>query len=277
MYVATTRLVRRIDLSGFVGPTHPAIVAVTPEHRKAKCLSGGVTAQIDFARPTVEILDAVRLALDAVAGKVVVENVVMRKATARRPLALTGYVEPAERAQVLRFFADVVIAALGASGAHSTNVHLEYILDKCIWGVTTYSDVHKYNTRYLSEEVYDLVVEWEKCVSEGRAFARPGYPQKNFKLFTKLVRHEHVVTRAALGALLVKEGRPAVEQLLSTADACLVTREEERALNRATGSGWARYEAEGISVWDRATGALRSVVGVREVVLDKGVVGEATE
>ncbi len=48
---------------------------------------------------------------------------------------------------------------------------------------------------------------------------------------------------------------------LTSADWCLVTVDENKALNklRRRGlSGWNRYRATGIEVWDRATGHVRT-------------------
>ncbi len=255
IYVATTKMVRRIDLSGFLPPRHVAISNVTPELRQAKKLSAGVKAQIDFSRPTAEILDAIRFALDILAGKVVAEAVATKRGSRRPPLALTGYIEPTERASALRFFTGVAVAALAADGGESeTTTHLNYILDKCIWAVTTCSDLHKYNTRYLSASVRDLVLEWAACAAAGRKFSRSEYRNTDFALFKKLVRHEHVVPREALRSLLRTSQQSAVERVLRGAHACLVTIKESRALDRASGSAWERYAAKEIRVWDRARG-----------------------
>lgn len=253
--MTTTKTVQRIDLSGFVAPQHGAIVAVTPEMRQAKKLSAGVNAQIDFARPREEILDAIQVALDIVAGKLLAEEAVTKRGAPRSPLALAGYVEPKEHAAALRFFTGMAIAALAAErDADEIALHRNYILDKCVWGVTTCSDLHKYNPRYLSASVCAVVMEWAECVAVGRKFSRPEHKQTGFKLFKKLVRHEHVVTREALRTGLMKSSNPEVEGLLRGADACLVTISESLALNDAPGSAWERYAAKRIRVWDRATG-----------------------
>jgi hypothetical protein len=263
IYVAKTRQVQRIDLSGFMPPSHPAISIVTPELRRAKRIAGGVMAQIDFSQPTNVVLDAIRVSLAAVAGAVSVANVAPRSVAAPAVLALAGYAEPPERRIALRFFSRIAEAAIAASiNPDQDRIHLKYVLDKCIWGVTTCSDIHKYNPRYVSSEVRELVIEWSECSSSGLPFLRKGYTQRNFHLFKRLVRHEHVVTRKSLLSRLRAATPLEAEELLAGAEACLVTIAEDRALNHDTLSSWARYSAAGIRVWDRLTGDWKTLPSV---------------
>lgn len=255
IYVTKTKQVHRIDLSGFMPPSHPAISIVTPELRRAKRIAGGVMAQIDFSQPKNVVLDAIRISLEAVAGAVSVANVAPRSGAAPALLAVAGYTEPAERRIALRFFSRIAEAAIAASvDPDQARVHLKYVLDKCIWGVTTCSDIHKYNPRYVSSEVRDLVLEWSECASSGLPFLRKGYAQRNLHLFKRLVRHEHVVTRKSLVSRLCAASPREVEELLSGAEACLVTIAEDRALKNDALSSWARYSAANIRVWDRLVG-----------------------
>jgi hypothetical protein len=253
VYVPTTRLVKRIDLAGFVPPPHVAIKLLDEARRR---ISGGVHAQIDFSRPMGEVVDAIRFALEIVAGTIAVELVVPRSRAAMQPsLALVNFAEPAEYGPALRFFHQVAVAALAAASTEPTvDKHLNYVLDKCIWGVTTCSDLHKYNTRYLSVRVRDLVLEWSASAATRRAFSRSGFAQQNVELFKKLVRHEHVVTRKALRSALRAAEPQDIEQLLRGATACLVTIEEARALDGQLASSWDRYRAAEIAVWDRTAG-----------------------
>lgn len=256
LYVPTTRRVKRVDLAGFAPPPHVAIRQVDDQTRGAEGLSGGVQAQIDFSRPAGEIVDAIRFALAIIAGTIPAEQVLPRSRAAQRPpLSLVGFTDPPEYGEALRFFHRIATAALAETGrGPAVEKHVDYILDKCIWGVTTCSDIHKYNTRYLSSRVRDLVLEWSASASTRRAFSRSSFTQKNFALFKKLVRHEHVSTRKALRGALRAAEPDAIEMILRGATACLVTIEESRALDGQAAAGWCRYRAEEIEVWDRAAG-----------------------
>lgn len=69
------------------------------------------------------------------------------------------------------------------------------------------------------------------------------------------VNHEHVFTRRALLPELI-EGEHDLDGLRSLLErkgvACVVTVDEHAALGNAMGSGWTRYAAAGIPVYDRA-------------------------
>jgi hypothetical protein len=187
-------------------------------------------------------------------GEIVTEEFVVKR-IASHPPALIGFVDPVERPFALSFFSSVAHVAVTSSTGPEFATHLEYILDKCIWGVTTCSDTNKHNTRYASAAVCCLIKEWQACFSRGQAFTRSGYVKTNGALFKTLVRHEHVVTRESLRRELLKARKLGeIEELLRGAIACLVTKRESEKLNRHKLGSWERYEAEQIQVWDRRVG-----------------------
>lgn len=252
LLVPKTRQIRRIDLAGFIPPTHPGIIRLTDE--ESRKISARVKGQIDFTKPEPTIREAIGLALSILSGHVPVEALPVTNKLAAPP-SLSDFVEPAERTRSIEFFAAVSQAALAAASDNAEFApHLKYILDKCIWGVTTCSDRHKHNTRYVSMAVRNLILDWERAHREGRAFSKEGFKQTNAKLFRKLVIHEHVVTREALVQKLRTSLQEQLPEVLRGAIACLVTVSESKQLGHASEESWDRYDAEEIEVWDRQLG-----------------------
>jgi hypothetical protein len=99
--------------------------------------------------------------------------------------------------------------------------HLRKFLSHALWLVTQ-ADGGKYGIRYCTK-------------------AAIGQP-------VKLLHHEHVSTRKSLVTALL-DGE-AIEDVMTRAIGCVVTREEHKTLK--TGVGWNRYR--GVKVIDRATG-----------------------
>lgn len=71
----------------------------------------------------------------------------------------------------------------------------------------------------------------------------------------KQIRHEHVFTRKSLVEEMLARPEKVEEILREKAIACVVTKDEHVRLTRfdKTHSGWDRYRAAGISVFDVAT------------------------
>ncbi len=61
LYVARTKRVNRVDLSGF-SFSHPAVTVLTDDHRREKRM-GGVQAQLDFNKKEEQVLEAFATAL----------------------------------------------------------------------------------------------------------------------------------------------------------------------------------------------------------------------
>jgi hypothetical protein len=121
-------------------------------------------------------------------------------------------------------------AILNADGV--LPVHKRELLSLCLWKITE-AEGGKYGTRFRSRA----------ALTAARAE----------------LAHEHVEERARLANHLL-EHPDRVEDVVTRAIACVVTREEHRqlsALSRARPDldGWARYEAAGIEVIDLAAGA----------------------
>lgn len=98
-------------------------------------------------------------------------------------------------------------------------IHKRELLSVCIWKITEAEG--KWNVRFRSE----------------KALTNPAD-----------LRHEHVYERKHLiDRLLAGES---VETVIEDAIACIVTKEEHRALSRIISSGWDRYRGAGIRVFD---------------------------
>lgn len=109
-----------------------------------------------------------------------------------------------------------------------TMPHLREALTVALWKYTE-SD-GKYTTRYRSEA----------------ALHAP----------SRLVHHEHVITRRSLVDRLIADP-DAVEEIMSTAVGCVVLRAEHASLGAIEkadpfATGWDRYRLAGITVWDLA-------------------------
>jgi len=119
--------------------------------------------------------------------------------------------------------AEVVVSAAGPLEAHK-----RILLDRLIWEITQSpgGKYDKYNTRYVSECVYN----------QGQQLER------------KVLRHEHVVPRKDLINLMIEKPHQ-IKRTLAKAIACLVTKDEDHLLRH--GAGWERYKSAGIRVYDR--------------------------
>ncbi|MFW5696714.1 MAG: hypothetical protein ACOCXR_02900 [Phototrophicaceae bacterium] len=115
--------------------------------------------------------------------------------------------------------------------------HKRQLLTVCIWKVTEANG--KYNVRYWSEGIYNLVQEH-------------GSIRAVTKLRPLSLRHEHVNPRKQLiDAMLANPDD--VERILGQeAFACLVTKDEHRRLSNDA-IGFERYRQANIRVWDTAS------------------------
>ena len=115
--------------------------------------------------------------------------------------------------------------------------HKRRLLDVCIWHVSEAEG--KYGVRYWSEGICDLVAQ-----------------HGNLKAVRKLrplpVRHEHVMPRKPLIDAMLADPDCVDRVLRHEVCACLVTADEHRRLDNHL-SGFARYHAAGIRVWDTET------------------------
>ena len=109
--------------------------------------------------------------------------------------------------------------------------HLRELLSICLWKITEAEPDHKHRTRFRSE-------------GSLRARARD-------------LRHEHVFERSKLVDALLSSPEKA-DEIADLAVACTVTKAEHEALAAVcranpTLTGWARYAAAGIRVYDVTT------------------------
>jgi hypothetical protein len=112
------------------------------------------------------------------------------------------------------------IVALG-DGVHRQ--HKCKLLRDVVWIVTEANG--KYDTRYVSKAVY---------AGQGP------------------IEHEHVFPIEGLVEEMLRNPDN-IDQVLDTAIACLVTKEEHNLLSKS-GKGWTRYRQSGIRVYDRLEG-----------------------
>jgi hypothetical protein len=135
----------------------------------------------------------------------------------------------------------VAVATFAVACEDLTNDHRQQLLNNAIWYVT--ESAGKYTTRYRSAGVLGL---------------EAANPVRNWRA---QLRHDHVVPRAAL-ITAMREGAD-VEAVLASATSCVVTKAEHRRLSAYDGthSGWDRYLAALVDVYDMAT---------RTLVIDRG-------
>lgn len=110
--------------------------------------------------------------------------------------------------------------------------HRDELLSTAIWKWTERDG--KWRTRFRSSGALSLGPGWHKHVN-----------------------HEHVTPRLALRRAMLQDPHR-VGEILRSAQACVVTREEHGRLN-AIGEefrGWERYRAAQVDVYDMATGLL---------------------
>lgn len=88
--------------------------------------------------------------------------------------------------------------------------------------------------------------------SEGRGKTKTRYISQRARESSDKLVHEHVETRKHLADKLLKAGsdRQKLLEILGTAVACTVTREEHSSLKDSE-SGWLRYKDAGITVYDQ--------------------------
>jgi hypothetical protein len=159
--------------------------------------------------------------------------------------ALAGWAAPPEAATALAYYERLASAALAARDSTPAGERAaRYILDKLVWGVTTVTDTHKLNLRYLSEgatRIFDQL-----AAAAARRELSAAAPE-----LLKQLRHEHVVERREIVERLLAGDATA----LASAVACVVTVDEHRRLGGSRKSGWERYGEAGVRVWDRQDAA----------------------
>jgi hypothetical protein len=128
------------------------------------------------------------------------------------------------------FKSAVAASRFAVSSPDLTNRHRIRLLNDAIWYRTEAAS--KVRIRYRSGGVLAL------------GSAAPAGWQK-------MLRHEHVQTRASLIARMLAEPDQ-VEAILAEATACLVTVDEHHSLTQydKSADGWGRYRLAGIDVYD---------------------------
>lgn len=128
--------------------------------------------------------------------------------------------------------------------------HFLMLADRAVWASTeiTPAKSWKYGAQpYISEAVFK---RWEDCL------ACEDLRQPVGALPSKDLRHEHVLERKQLLKLL-QEARTAAEvsDVLHRSLSCVVTEDEHAVLSKKgrNASGWDRYRAAGIRVYDRVS------------------------
>ena len=155
------------------------------------------------------------------------------------------WLEHPRRAEFLDVHAKIawlIIDGMRAELLASTHVRAQVlrVLNETSWAATEVVRSWKYRLRYVSVGVYEL------CKTHGPldVWAREGG--------SPAVRHEHVIERRHLKHTLLQAGSlPAVRQVLEEAEGCVVSTEEHDRLSRQRASGWDRYYAAHIGIWDR--------------------------
>lgn len=124
----------------------------------------------------------------------------------------------------------VAVARFAVTSSELTIKHRVRLLNDAIWYRTEAAS--KVRIRYRSAGVLAL-----------------GSPAP--AAWRKVVRHEHVQTRAALVARMLDDPF-SVDAVLADATSCLVTVSEHARLSRYDGSaeGWDRYRLAGVDVYD---------------------------
>ncbi len=111
--------------------------------------------------------------------------------------------------------------------------HRRMVLDAALWKITEAESHHKHRTRFCSLAVFSSA----DCDC----------------------RHDHVFQKAKMIDDLVKGGPNSVDEIVSKAVACTITREEHLILNGHNDlDGWERYRKAGITVIDARTGMVFS-------------------
>lgn len=111
--------------------------------------------------------------------------------------------------------------------------HRRMVIDAALWKITEAESLHKHRTRFCSLAV----------------FSSPDCD----------CRHDHVFQKAKMIADLIKGGPNSVDEIVSKAVACTITKEEHLILNKYKNlNGWRRYREAGITVIDALTGSVFS-------------------
>lgn len=127
----------------------------------------------------------------------------------------------------------LVAHILALAGPPSLVVYKREALDRLLWNITEIDG--KYRTRYRSEGALDIDRR------EDRRLRPAGQ---------RLLRHEHVYTRAWLLTQLIERPEDAAA-ILDLAIGCVVTKSEHGLLSSARDvEGWARYRVAGVRVFD---------------------------
>jgi hypothetical protein len=128
------------------------------------------------------------------------------------------------------FKSAVAVSRFAVSSPDLTDKHRLRLLNDAIWYRTEAAS--KIRVRYRSGGVVAL------------GLAAPSG-------WRKVLRHEHVQTRASLIARMLAEP-DRVEAILAEATSCLVTVAEHHSLTQhdSTASGWDRYKLAGVDVYD---------------------------
>lgn len=122
------------------------------------------------------------------------------------------------------------------------------MLDKLVWGVSTLTDIARWDTRYIGEGVIPVFEKLERA-------KRGELSDAAYQSF-KGLNHEHPFERRHLVDRMLAGDSSALTDALGW----VVTRAEHRALateakNTPGKTGWARYHAANIRIWDRMMGA----------------------
>lgn len=135
------------------------------------------------------------------------------------------------------FRSAVALARFALTSTELTDRHRRRLLHDAVWVVTEGAGrTRKYRPRYRS----------------GGVLALDGLARRDW---LALVRHDHVVTIRSLVDELLRLGADP-EAVLAKAQGCLVTKAEHQRLTEqdAKQSGWDRYLAAGVDVYDLASG-----------------------
>jgi hypothetical protein len=118
-------------------------------------------------------------------------------------------------------------------GAELLPEHRRMVIDAALWKITEAESLHKHRTRFCSLAV----------------FSSPDCD----------CRHNHVFQKAKMIDDLIKGGPNSVDEIVSKAVACTITKEEHLILNKHRDvDGWKRYQEAGITVIDALTGLVFS-------------------
>lgn len=158
--------------------------------------------------------------------------------------------EHPERQAVVALHTEIMWTLLAAFGERARREsivkrELNRMIKESLWAVTEIRVGAKYDLRFVSSGVAN------ECRRSG--------PLRNWAYLPNSARpcdinHEHVFPKRLLKAALYEAATEEdVRAVLESAESCVVTVAEHRALAvvRNDSTGWARYKAAKIVVWDR--------------------------